>query len=293
MANGRRLPLLLTLLACASAARKAPHNASESFVAALRESPPPRTGDVADCGAPALARIERLAKHLSDDLQSTSKHYRFHGYLGIFADVYNGTKTSFMFRHTCKRASTVRSICEVGFNAGHSAMLMLEAAPAARLVSFDVADSSKPWVARQASRLKQAYGDRFALIVGDSRKTLPAYRRAHEGAACDVAFIDGSKTFEGRLADLRAMHAMASRGATVFFDEVTTRGCVSGHTPLDVCARSTNAGYHEAVRAYHNASSSGWLHVGECVFAAGKRSTDGMCVGRLRSVGEPALHDVR
>ena len=65
-----------------------------------------------------------------------------HGKFGIFANNYQRVKTRFMFLRVCElaRQGRVRSMCELGFNAGLSALLLLEAAPEATLVSFDLGD---------------------------------------------------------------------------------------------------------------------------------------------------------
>ena len=54
------------------------------------------------------------------------------------------------------RRAPVRTVCEVGFNSGLSAMLFLESATHVRVVSFDLADL--PWSARAAEVLAAAYG---------------------------------------------------------------------------------------------------------------------------------------
>ena len=57
----------------------------------------------------------------------------------IFHREYAGVKARFAHRLACEsaRRATVKTMCEVGFQTGHSAMLLLESVPSARLVSFD------------------------------------------------------------------------------------------------------------------------------------------------------------
>ena len=80
--------------------------------------------------------MEQLARNFSRSLGWQ------HGKFGIFANNYQRVKTRFMFLRVCElaRQGRVRSMCELGFNAGLSALLLLEAAPGATLVSFDLGD---------------------------------------------------------------------------------------------------------------------------------------------------------
>ena len=55
-----------------------------------------------------------------------------------------------MYDRLCRHAAanTVRTICEVGFNSGESAMLFLEVMPFAHVVSFDMQLPQKTWILR-------------------------------------------------------------------------------------------------------------------------------------------------
>ena len=132
--------------------------------------------------------------------------------------------------------------------------------------------------------LRSVYGKRFELHLGDSKVTIPT--RLAAGLTCDIAFIDGSKEFEIRLADLRNMRAAGAR--KIVFDEVTTRACVTGEAELTSCSGShdrSNAewvarGYAHAVAAYHNFSREGGMRVEDCIWVP-KYKNDGLCWGSL------------
>jgi hypothetical protein len=83
-----------------------------------------------------------------------------HGKFGIFANNYQRVKTRFMFLRVCElaRQGRVRSMCELGFNAGLSALLLLEAAPEATLVSFDLGDLAPKATADQLKVRHQLIG---------------------------------------------------------------------------------------------------------------------------------------
>ncbi|KAL1521102.1 hypothetical protein AB1Y20_022666 [Prymnesium parvum] len=163
----------------------APQEATETFQEALRREN--RTDHLGCDSVGALQRVQRLAQLMADDLTSTSKHFYGMGYLGIFSPVYNMTKVALIHEHVCRRAllQEVKNVCEVGFNAGESAMLFLEAAPTANLISFELGDKSKPWVRRAGARLSRVYGNRFTLKLGDSKATVPLYLEEHPTFRCD------------------------------------------------------------------------------------------------------------
>ena len=206
-----------------------------------------------------------------------------HGWIGIWQESYQGVKARAIHGALCARRHDIRTVCEVGFNAGESAVLFLETLPRARLLSFDLVHPSKPWVQPAASRLSLLYGERFTLTLGDSRATVPKLF-ASRAPVCDAVFIDGSKTFDGRLADVHNLRAAARPGALVILDEVTTRGCVDGTETDEACRRNRHpvaAGYNAAVRAYANATRAGLMRVDQCVWGAAQKNVDGLCLGEF------------
>lgn len=92
-------------------------------------------------------------------------------------------KTRFLYEGVCRLAQQGRAntICEVGFNAGLSSLLLLEAAPTAHVVSFDLGDM--PWSGYAANALREAYPPRRfgGAIFGPSAHTIPKF-----DGKCDV-----------------------------------------------------------------------------------------------------------
>ena len=80
------------------------------------------------------------------------------------------------------------NVLEVGFNAGLGAAAFLEASPQAHVVSFDLA--LHPYVSACAERLRLRFPNRFHLVIGDSRATVPHYA-ARIGGRFDLLLIDG------------------------------------------------------------------------------------------------------
>lgn len=85
--------------------------------------------------------------------------------------------------------SGVRTICEVGFNAGHSAAVFLLANPFSRYVAFDL--GNLVWSIDAVNYFKQRFGDRFLYIKGDSKVKIVEFSRTNPNVVCDLWSIDG------------------------------------------------------------------------------------------------------
>ena len=139
--------------------------ADNAFVMAVQNKP------AAGCGANAYTRIDELARLLSAAAQGSCPAFGYHGMWGVFSDppkvarpnraqranaqlfTYGSSKAAFLHNETCARegGEPVRQICEVGFNAGHTSLLWLEAVPTARVTAFDMGDMA--YAAKQAALL--------------------------------------------------------------------------------------------------------------------------------------------
>jgi len=83
------------------------------------------------------------------------------------------------------------SILEIGFNTGHSALLMLVSNPNCRLHCIDIC--THPYVKHCFSYMKINFGDRITLFEGDSHSGLEDLKK--KGETFDMTHIDGSKDF--------------------------------------------------------------------------------------------------
>jgi len=95
-------------------------------------------------------------------------------------------------------------VCETGFNAGHSAMLFLQASQRVSYLGFDLGDV--PAARMVAPKLLDMFGgDRFQIVWGNTRKTLADFFRKNPGILCDIIVLDGEHTYEGVLNDFNAL----------------------------------------------------------------------------------------
>jgi hypothetical protein len=95
-------------------------------------------------------------------------------------------------------ASAKSSVLEIGFNAGHSAALMLAANPSLTYKGIDICEHgySKPCF----EVLARHFPGRVAFYPGDSTKVYPA--NAADFADCDLVHVDGGHTLALFRADM-------------------------------------------------------------------------------------------
>lgn len=121
---------------------------------------------------------------------------------------------------------TVRTVCEVGFNAGHSALLWLVAG-ARRVESFDLFDAA--YSGASLAYLQRRFPGRLNAHRGDSRQ-VASRAGLRLSAPCDLVVIDGKHTYENVLADFAHLRAHATADARFLFDDVCeARRCEDWH----------------------------------------------------------------
>ena len=120
----------------------------------------------------------------------------------------------------------VRTICEIGFNAGHSASLWLLANPAAQVLMFDLWEHE--YAARAEAFLKgpeaAALGirdgaARLSIVRGDSRATVRAFAGSQPTTKCDLLSVDGGHEHDIAVGDIANMASLAAPGAVLVVDD--------------------------------------------------------------------------
>lgn len=107
------------------------------------------------------------------------------------------------------------NILEIGFNAGHSALLFLLASPSSKLVCFDICQH--PYVYKCFKYLQSIFNDRIDLIVGDSTITVPQYKTSKPDSTFDLIHIDGSHDVNMARKDFMNCYDVASN--LIIFDD--------------------------------------------------------------------------
>eukprot|EP01035_Chromulina_nebulosa_P032355 gene32355-43223_t len=78
----------------------------------------------------------------------------------------------------------VKTICEVGFNAGHSAGVFLLSNPSAKLISFDL--GTLAWTKSQVEYLKHLFPNRLTFVEGNSQVAIKEYAAKNPEIKCDL-----------------------------------------------------------------------------------------------------------
>ena len=123
----------------------------------------------------------------------------------------------FLYVSFCCSLSFVKTVCETGFNVGHSTLLWLLANPNVKVYSFDL--NRNKCTAPMADYLMNRFPDRFNITYGDSTKTLPAFHRQNPDVKCDLIIVDGGHTARIASLDLENFYRMANRMNIVFYDK--------------------------------------------------------------------------
>lgn len=127
---------------------------------------------------------------------------------------------------------TVGRICEVGFNAGHSALASLTSAPqGTSIISFDL--FSKSYTRPCADFLQDVFPGRLQLIAGPSNETILKFASTNLFAPrCDVVFIDGGHEEHEASSDLLLMSLLSRpRETMVVMDDI---GCEESYCAIDL-----------------------------------------------------------
>ncbi len=177
--------------------------------------------------------------------------------------------------HAAAAHEEVRTVCEVGFNAGHAATAMLHGLQT-RLVEFDLL--SLPYSQLAKATLAQHYPGRVTFHEGRSQLTIPSFAArvaAGESPPCDLWMVDGDH-WKGALLDMRAAVNSSRDGALIVADD-----CSARHPNVISGWKSVVAAGH-VVELFNGGVSKG-----------GSVGTKGWCVGRaVRRPGDAAQLNV-
>ena len=135
-----------------------------------------------------------------------------------YLDKYVPKNNEFFIGYESKRKNIVaiakkyNNITEIGFNAGHSAALMLSANPNLYLTSIDIGYHS--YTAPCAEIIQHYFPIRHKLILKDSRK-IDRCEIEHS----DVVIIDGGHQFHNCLLDIAICVAYCKPGTLIVIDD--------------------------------------------------------------------------
>lgn len=116
-----------------------------------------------------------------------------------------------------KLAKNSNLICEIGFNAGHSALFMISANPQAEYVFFDL--NYHTYTNHCFSYIKEAFKNtKISIIYGDSKDTLTSYYSNIE-KYFDLIHIDGGHDYETLNSDFKNSYLMCKKNGFIVIDD--------------------------------------------------------------------------
>ena len=116
----------------------------------------------------------------------------------------------------------VNTVCETGFNAGHSTLQWLTGSDYAKVYSFDIV--SHYYTRPMADYLKRTFPGRLHITFGDSLETLPRFAAGHSEVKCDIILVDGGHRYSVAMGDLRNFRKLANVDRNVLIlDDTNTQ----------------------------------------------------------------------
>ena len=106
----------------------------------------------------------------------------------------------------------VKNVMEIGFNSGFSALLMLLTNPSISLNCFDLGEHKYTLPCFQ--KLKETFGDRINITLGDSRETLQ-----NENGLYDLIHIDGGHSTDVAESDIINSYRLSKQGTLLIMDD--------------------------------------------------------------------------
>ena len=115
------------------------------------------------------------------------------------------------------KPNSVNNILEIGFNAGHSADIILKNNPNAKLVSFDLGEWEYNMPAKEY--IDDLYPGRHTLIFGNSITKVPEFTLNNPDMKFDVIFIDGGHSYFVANSDVINCSKLAHKDTIVALDD--------------------------------------------------------------------------
>jgi len=114
------------------------------------------------------------------------------------------------------------NVMEIGFNAGHSAALILQSNKGVNYYAFDLC---KHAYTRPAYRvLTEFFKNRqLSLVCGDSTKTVISAEKKMKGQF-SIIHVDGGHSFRVAYADMLNSHALSAKQNVVIIDDINILG---------------------------------------------------------------------
>lgn len=145
-----------------------------------------------------------------------SQYLREHGAKNIEGNI-EGSKAACDTLKQIVSDHTGTHFMEIGFNAGHSAEIMLRAKDDSVITSFDIGQHD--YVKLAAKYMEEEFPHRHSLVLGDSTVTVPKYVQANPGKKFDLILIDGGHFYDTAKRDFFNCMRLAHEDTIVIMDD--------------------------------------------------------------------------
>jgi len=149
--------------------------------------------------------------------------------------------------------SFARTVCEVGFNAGHSTLLWLNSHPNIHVYSFDEDDRC---VKTGAAFVYKRFLKRFHLLLGEPLVTLPLFAKQYPHVKCDIIHIDIENDTATVEASIKHMQHLARPRYHVLL--VNNTPCSAVWCVNSAWSRTTRAGIVRETERFSPTKDCGW-----------------------------------
>jgi len=152
----------------------------------------------------------------------------------------------------------VETICEIGFNAGHSSITWLVANPKAHLYSFDLPHSYQEI---GVSLINELFPGRLTVTNGNSTETIPQFFANNPTIMCDIAHVDGGHDYVTALADLNNLGSRVKAGGILLIDDTLCPGkpwCVGPQMAWDEYVKKHAGNLSPSIYGYDPKNLSGF-----------------------------------
>ena len=150
---------------------------------------------------PAIYLSERSS--LDNKLKALTKSQYLEGHSGGYS------QQTITYLALVNKTSFIKTVCETGFNAGHSTLAWLAGNRNTHVYSFDLGEHaySRP----MAAHLQANFPGRLNVTWGDSKVTIPAFIKKNPWLTCNLIVVDGGHGYVEAKADLRNFRNYADK----------------------------------------------------------------------------------
>ena len=106
----------------------------------------------------------------------------------------------------------IKNVMEIGFNSGFSTLLMLLSNPHMCISCFDLGEHK--YTLPCYEKLKETFGNRIKITIGDSTKTLPKVNDIY-----DLIHIDGGHSTTVATNDILNSYRLSNKGTILIMDD--------------------------------------------------------------------------